>query len=472
MQSQMNPVIQDRLVQFLSKLTPGSARQLVLGLEREKLRGTVLPYETILSGLRPKLSQAGEAGPRVGDAFRYFCMPFEDMLIDEERGVKQQGRICRSSIQPVWTWLGRDLLPDALKDLSARISGHVLAGDQVELDAAVSVLHASASAAILKALQDARRDPAKHRALKSTLGGEAAMDDAREIAEALSVAPFLLNLQTSLPKPIAEFDEDMVYLARDVFKKVSGTHRDGAIYIALTVMGRLSQPWQILRLAKKLVRQSNDMLVSQTELGVLGEILLADLEAIATKYSSQRPGTHDLDMMLEETSWFGRASKGFSTELDLRRMGEWGQRLLAARGRMSAAVSDEMARFEHSLAAALPLQKVGMYGRSGPRRPDLTAVPQAAPVQSMARNLRFLNAVTVVAESIGLQSHCKAVRGEIDEYLLVYSDGLIEDMRLMGGAERRNAHSFLEVVCLYLEILGSTEMGAILRRRGLVALQG
>jgi len=470
MQPQIDPTLKERLTQFLAKLTPGTAHKLVLGLEREKLRGTALPYDAILSGLRPKLG-ASEKRPGVANAFRMFCMPFEDLLEDELRSVKQQGRICRRSIQPVWNWLNHELLPDTVPDLSKRIDEHILAGNDVELEAAVSVLHASTSAAILKVLQEARRDPDRRRALENQLGGEAVLDNAREMAEVLAIASELRMVQFSLPKSIADFDNGMVYFARDVYKKVESKHRDSAIYVALTIMGRLEQPWQILRLAKKLARQSSDALVSQTELAVLGEILLAQIEGIAVRYSSQRPGTCDLDMMLKETSWFGRASKGFSTELDLRRIGEWGQRLLSARARMSTAVSDEIARFEHDLAAALPLHKIGMYGRSGPRRPDLTGAPQAVPIQTMARNLRFLSAVTAVAEGIGLQSHCTAVRGEIDEYLSIYSDGLIEDMRLLRGVERRNAQSFLEVVCLFLEIIGPIEMAGILRRRGVVAIK-
>ena len=471
MQPQIDPTLKDRLAQFFAKLTPGTARKLALGLAREKLRGTALPYDAILSGLRPKLVLAGEKRPGVADAFRQFCMPFEDLLENERRSVKQQGRICRTSIQPVWNWLTRELLPDAIPDLSKRIDEHALAGNEVELEAAVNVLHASTSAAILKALQAARRDPGKRRELEIQLGGEAVLDDAREMGEALAIAPALRMVQSSMPRRIADFEDDMVRFAHDVYKKVEIAHRDSAIYVALTIMGRLEQPWQILRLAKKLARQNSDALLSQTELAVLGETLLAQIEGIAARYSSQRPGTCDLDMMLKETSWFGRASKGFSTELDLRRMGEWGQRLLSARAGMSTAVSDEIARFEHDLAAALPLHKIGMYGRSGPRRPDLTGAPQTGPIQAMARNLRFLSAVTAVAEGIGLQSHCKAVRSEIDEYLSIYSDGLIEDMRLLRGAERRNAQSFLEVVCLFLEITGSIEMAGILRRRGAVAVQ-
>jgi hypothetical protein len=471
MQIQTDTTLKERLAQFLSKLSPLTARKLALGLEREKLRGTALPYEAIMSGLRPKLGASGEKRPGLGNAFRQFCIPFEDLLEDKTRRVKQQGRICRNSISPVWNWLSRDLLPDAVADLSARVTEHALTGDEVALEAAISVLHSSASAAIIKALNAARRDPQQRRALEQALGGEAVLEDAHEMAQALAIAPALRAVQASTPKPIAEFEEDLVYFTRDIYRQVLDSNSENAIYVPLSVMGRLSQPWQILRFVKKIARQNTDILLTETELAVLGEILFRQIEDIATRYAAQRAGEQNLNLMLQDVTWFARASKGIATEIDLRRVGEWGQRLLAARGRMSATVSDEISRFEHDLAAALPLHKIGMYGRSGPRRPDLTGAPQPQPIEAMAQALHFLAGISIVAESIGLQSHCKTVRAEIDDYLAVYSDGLIEDIRLLRGPERRNAQSFLEVACLFYEIIGPFEMGGILRRRGVVAAQ-
>ena len=149
--------IRQKLATYLAQLPPPAVLKLASGLEREKLRGTTgLPYEMILSGLRPLLASLRGARPGKPDPLRQFCRPFEDLLIDGDDDGRRQGSIARGTVMRVWAWLEEELLPDALPDLTRRIIDHTLKGDSVALEAAVSVLHASAAQAILTATDAAR----------------------------------------------------------------------------------------------------------------------------------------------------------------------------------------------------------------------------------------------------------------------------------------------------------------------------
>jgi len=64
--------------------------------------------------------------------------------------------------------------------MKRRIVDHTLKGDRAALDATVSVMHASAAAAILSAIEDARRDAARRKQAEAQLGGESGFEDARE----------------------------------------------------------------------------------------------------------------------------------------------------------------------------------------------------------------------------------------------------------------------------------------------------
>ncbi len=473
MNSKPDVTLSQRLSEYLSQLPPRMVVKLATGLERERMRGTQgLPYDEIFSGLRPILARM--TGPRPGksDPVRQFCQPFEDLLVDEQDRYQTEGQIHRVTIMRVWKWLEEELLPDAMPDLARRITDYTLDGDIASLNASVSVLHASASAAIRSALLEARKDVAMKRRLEMRLGGERGLEDASEIASVLEIAPFMLKLQQNLPRVIDDFNDEMISDVRDLYEEASETDPDSAIYIPFAVMRRLRDSWQILRLARRIAHQRNDMLISRSELAVLGEMHLAELEDITNTAETLRPGHVNLVDLLARIDRFVKVSKGFTSEIDIRRHGEWGQRVLNARARLSTVVSQEISRFEHELARALPVQQVGAYGRGGPIRPDVARQPDPARVERVMNCLKFLKGCLTLTELIGAQSHCKTVLQQILSYLATYEDRLLEEIRNTRGQERANAQTYLDVVVGFREKLGATEEANVLRRRGLVAAQG
>lgn len=471
MKTEPQASIRQKLASYLAQLPPPAVLKLASGLEREKLRGTAgLPYEIILSGLRPLLASfAGSARPGMPDALRQFCRPFEDLLVDSEPGYRRHGLISRSSVMSVWNWLEEELLPDALPDLKRRVVDHTLKGDTAALEAAVSVMHASTAAAIVAAVDEARSDAAKRKQAEKRLGGENGFDDAREIAAVLSIAPAMMKLQGELPRSIANFDDETVLIVKDIYEEVSETSPAEALYIAFAVMNRLEEPSQILRFVRKVAHQRNDMVISRSELAVFGEVLLAEMEDIARRTDILRPGHSDLDRLLADIRRFAQLSKGFTAEIDLRRNGEWGQRLLAARGRISASISQEMSRFETELVRALPFHQIGQYGRGGPMKPDLAKGPDHARAARMTACLRFAAGIAPICESVGAQSHCRSIRQQIETYLSAYEDRLLEELRTAKGTAREHAESFLEIAAGFHEALGEEKQADVLRRRGQVA---
>lgn len=462
--------LRQRLASYLAQLPPPTALKLASGIERERLRGTAgLPYEMILSGLRPLLASFRGQRPGAPDALRQFCRPFEDLLVDEGRDDRRQGRISRASVMRVWSWLENDLLPDALPDMKRRIVDHTLKGDRPALEATVSVMHASAATAIATAIEEARRDAEKRQRAELQLGGERGFENAREIAAVLSIAPAMLALQSMLPKTIENFDEAMQASVKELYDETVEATPSNALYIPFAVMSRLAEPSQILRFVRKVAHQRNDMVISRCDLAVFGEMLLADMEKIAREADATRPGHADLDRLLEDVRRFARLSRGFTAEIDLRRNGEWGQRLLAARARISAAISQEMARFETELVRALPFHQIGQYGRGGPMKPDLSRAPDRARSARMAACLRFIEGVTPICEPLGAQSHSRSVRHQVESYLASYEDRLLEEIRVASGAARDHAEQFLEFAASFHEALGENTQAAVLRRRAQVA---
>lgn len=473
MMTEQQASIRQKLASYLAQLPQPAVLKLASGLERERLRGNSgLPYDMILSGLRPLLASFKGKRPGMPDALRQFCRPFEDLLVDEDEDGVRQGRISRASVMRVWSWLEDELMPDALPDLKKRIADHTLKGDEIALEAAVSVMHASAAAAIRAAISSARQDSSKRSQAEKRLGGESGFEDACEIASVLAVAPAMLRLQAALPKHIDDFDDAMVATMKEIYEEVEETAPEEALYLPFAAMGRLKEPSQILRFVRKVAHQRNDKVISRCELAVFGEQLLSDMEGIAHSAETLRPGHTDLDALLEDVRRFAHLSRGFTAEIDLRRNGEWGQRLLAARARLSAAISQEMSRFETELVRALPFHQFGQYGRGGPMRPDLAKAPDGARIEKVKACLRFVNGVMPICEPLGAQSHCRSIRQQIETYLASYEDRLLEELRVATGTARGNAEEFVEASARLHEALGEDRQAEILRRRGQVAAQG
>src|SRR5215212_390380 len=107
---------------FLGQLPDHVASRLAKAVEVDRLiGGTALPHDEILRALRPQLKGSGSRTRRVPTPQRLFCRPFEDLLISGERKTKQKGRIARSSVDPIWQWLARDLMRERHRRLSSSL---------------------------------------------------------------------------------------------------------------------------------------------------------------------------------------------------------------------------------------------------------------------------------------------------------------------------------------------------------------
>tara|TARA_R110000868_G_scaffold12110_5_gene58696 strand:- start:16898 stop:18322 length:1425 start_codon:yes stop_codon:yes gene_type:complete len=472
MEAKPNPAIAERLSALLSRLAPSTARKLASGLERQRLQGTDgLPYDLILSSLRPVLERAKGPRPGLPDPLRQFCGPFEDLLVNRRDPARHMRQIARSSIDPVWIWLSTELLPDALTDITARVVEHTLDNDEAALSGSIAVLHASCSAALLGAIEETRHDVALRRKVERQLGGDNVLEDARTMGEALAVAPFMLRLRADLPKHIGDFDDHNVAHVSELYEEAREVLPEYAVYVPLAAMNRLAAPWQILRLARKVAGFGNEAAVSRSGLVELGEIFLGEMEEIAGGFEKLRPGKSNLTHMTQDVTRFAEISHGFIGEIDIRRVSDWGHRILAARAKLSAAITEEMSRFQQDLGKALPLHQVGTYGKNGPRRPDVTHGPDNERVARAISELQFIAGIAPSAESIGVQAHSRTITQQIETYLVAYEDGLIEEIRRSKDDERDNALVFLDIVIDLRETMGETAAAETLRRRGRVAAQ-
>src|ERR1700744_1866427 len=149
----------ERLREYLRSLTPAARSMLVQELERSMARGEeTAGNELILQELRRTLHADAEPVPRMGDVDRLFFAPLEPFLVEARADHKRVGRLARMSLDPIWAWLARDLIPAEAKALGEDIARALAAGDRGKCDQVVHALQDRAVVRMCETIVATRND--------------------------------------------------------------------------------------------------------------------------------------------------------------------------------------------------------------------------------------------------------------------------------------------------------------------------
>jgi len=463
------PAKEHELKRFLASLPPDKATTLAVAVERGRLAGqSALPVDLILDGLRPTLRRV--QARRIPTPQRLLCEPIQDFLIDDPRDYKQPGRIVRSSIRVLWRWLAKDAMRVGLADLESQIARAILTREtklQAEL---VTRLQSEVVAIVRSASERAVEGSTERRVLATKFGGEDALLDIEEIALLLGGAYDLAPLRAHLPKRIDMLTDQHTSFVRDVYDQLASRRPELCPYVGLMVLARLKRPWEALRLAGVMSRRTNEILFSQTDMGVVGDILLADMENLALDIASVRPEMIDPDPLLSKLERFVQMSGGLVREIGVRRDGKWGQRLIKIRGVASDAMDALIARAPREITAALPIQRLGAFGGRGPRRPDLAREPDTSRVERALLWGKLLAGATPYAGGGAFYAAHKDAFEEVSQYLRSYADSLVAELKTLDFEKRPRAQAYLA----HAETLSDTVLGVeetdLIRRRAAAAL--
>lgn len=447
---------------FLHQLPENVATRLAKAVEVDRLIGGELPHEEILRALRPQLRVPPKA-PRMPTPQRFFCNPFEDLLIDSERSIKQKGRIARSSIAPVWNWLAHDLMLQRHQELTEAIRKAIVAGREEEIQYKLADLWSESAAALKAALADEKRRnfAARH------LGGVAVAEDAAEIALVIGAAKIVCDLQKRLPRPIVNLSEDDIDYLRDLSDRLFASDPDFAPYVALIVMGRLQRPWEALRLAAAISRKSNDTVLSSTDMGIVGELLFSDLDTYASRIQSARPVDFDWQTLLANLAAFSDLSSGMVKELGIRRDGKWGQRLAKDRGAVAQIMEGLIERAPKEILAALPPYKLG----GAPKSQKPIDLSRPSDPERVARAMRYASLMMhsrPFSVAASFSAKLNEIVNETAIEMRTYAEDVVREFRITPREMRGHAEAHLAVTLNLCELVLGQEETDFLRRRARV----
>src|SRR5215470_3498666 len=197
----------ERLRRYLRKLPPGALTLLAVELERATARGDEIPGGAeLLEEVRGALRQSGQPATRAGDPTRAFFAALEPFLVNDDPAHKRPGRVARSVLTPIWSWICRDLVPVEARTYGAEAARAV--GDRVAYERLARSFRKCVVAEIETALAAAKIDERARRRLTGQIGTQHALDDARALLTILSAVDSFAQIQGRLPVQIRNLTDD------------------------------------------------------------------------------------------------------------------------------------------------------------------------------------------------------------------------------------------------------------------------
>jgi hypothetical protein len=455
----------ERLRQYLRQLSPGARALLIAELERTLLRGDEVPGgDLVLQEVRQAVRESGASAPRIGNPARLFFYRIEPFLVDDSSALKHQGRIARAALEPIWAWIGRDLLPAEAKTYAEEISGALLVGgDSATCDRLTCDFQDRVAERIQHVLAATASDEKKRRRLAAQIGTNTAIDDVRDLSAILQAREALALIGDRLPghvRNLADAQLDTVKAALDY----PATRWASILPYALVLaMSRLAAPWQLIRLAVKAAQSDDAARIAATPYATAVTIVLAEIERMVgeLKTDLKRGGGVPMTSLLKGIH---DSARGVRTELDLPVDSPWGRQLAAIRADISTVLKAEIESAPGRVRRLL---------RPRPAR-EIVAGTALDPsdVADTEALIQLLGACRNYASELAVSEMTTRVYGELQQYLDTGTKTLLEGLRSAGAADRPFRQSQVDAAVRFCGIVFGQEYASLLTKAAEVAAHG
>jgi hypothetical protein len=213
----------------------------------------------------------------------------------------------------------------------------------------------------------------------------------------------------------------------------------------------------------QICRQHNDTLISQTDMGLVGEILFQRMETSRDAILTTRHPFFQPEILLDQVAHFTELSSALVKEIEVKRSGEWGQRLLKERSSTGTVMDGFMDRAMKEISAALPMRK-GTGGTA-----DFT---RAADDEKRDLALRYAKLVTGsrnFAAAGSFAAKQKTATEDISGYLRRYVEDTVRELRGTDPAKRAVAEKQFQFCVEMTAVMFSEKEAELLQRRGRAA---
>jgi hypothetical protein len=460
----------DRLREYLRTLKPGARSMLVQELERNLLRGEEgAGNELVLQELRRAIRADAQPVPRIGDAARMFFTPLEPFLIDARADHKRVGRIARVSLEPIWSWIGRDLIPAEAKALGDDIDRALHADDRAKAEQLIRALHDRAVLRMKETIAGAETDEKVRRRLAVQVGTPRAIEDITTVMAVLSLRELLAELSRRLPIHLRTFERDQMdpvktnfdaVAAKAVGESVGSRKSDFFLCGLIMVMNRLAAPWQLVRLAARAAESDDTARIAETPYAVAVTIVLGETESMVGELRSELKSGRPVASILKGIH---DAARDLRSEMNLAVDSVWSRQLAAIRADVSSLLKTEI--------EATP----GSVRRLLRPRPAKDIAPgsllDSIDVNEAEMRVEFVGACRQYANELAVNEATMRAHSELTLYLETGTKVLLDSLRHAGDADRPFRQSQVEAAIRFCRRVFGAEYAGLLAKAAEVAVQ-
>ena len=452
----------ERLRHFLRELSPG-ARSLLIGeLERSVLRGDdVSGADLVLQELRRIVRDQRHGGPRIETSARLLFKPLEPFLVDDRADHRHPGRIARSSLEALWNWVRRDLLPDDADMLADEVGEAMLAGDQGKSEHLARMFQDRVAAAIDANFGAATEDGKVRRRILQQIGTPRAGEELAALRCALKGRDVLAALASRLPLQIGNLASAQLEECRQLIEGAAARDGELFLYALLTVMNRMTAPWQLIRLGVKAAGSDTAARVAQTNYAVAVNIVLAEQERMLAElredlHSGQGVAVGALLKTIHDSA------RGLRTELELPVDSTWGRALAAQRAQISDLLRTEIESMPSRVRRLLRPRP------SNEIRPHSVLDPnEVAEVEAL---VEFVGICRYFAGELAINEMTQRALSELRQYLDNGTQALLEGLRHADEADRSFRQSQVDAAVRFCAKIFGREYAALLGKAAEVAV--
>lgn len=452
----------ERLTEYLAQLPPQSQALLMREFERALERGQDTAVATLVLDQLRKIVRKTEADeappPRTDDLSRLLFQVLEPFLV--EAGVPiRVGQIRRSSLQPIWQWLGRDGAPDKISEFEAALS-RIPADNAGQVEVLAQKLQTVAADAILELTGPGGGD--KSRAM-ARVGPPNVIEDLYSIGAVLQVREAIATLNEKLPRFLRAFGEPQIASVTSALN-IPALQTPQMLPFALSmVVQRMTAPWQIIRLAIKIAASDDEIRVAATPYGAAVTIALHDLSCVAAILRMDIKRGH-FDNVAGNLKTLHDGVRGLRTELDLRNDSAWGKQLTSIRADISNALQSEI--------DSVP----GRVRRILRQRPEKDIPPGAridsTEVEEAVALIDFVATCRNYASELAINEVTLRTYSDLQQYVERSTEQLVQSLRAADHKVRTYRQQQVQAAIRFCEVLFGDDYASLMSRAAENALTG
>ncbi|MBR0717674.1 hypothetical protein [Bradyrhizobium liaoningense] len=450
----------ERLRDYLAQLPPQAQALLMREFERALERGQDTAVATLVLDQLRRIVRAAEPDDdtpaRSGDPARVLFQPLEPFLVDAGIPIRV-GQIRRSSLPPIWQWLGRDGAPEQVREFE-RALGRL--SDEGQVEALARKMQGVAADAIYQLTGPGGGD--KSRAL-ARVGPPNVIEDLYSIGAVLQLREAVETLNGRLPRFLRAFGDSQIASVTAALN-VPALQTPQMLPFALTmVIARMTAPWQIIRLAIKMAASDDEIRVAATPFGVAVTIALHDLSCLAAMLRMDIKRGR-FDNIGENLKALHDGVRGLRTELDLRNDSAWGKQLTSIRADISNALQSEI--------DSVP----GRVRRILRQRAEKDIPPGAridsTEVEETVALIDFVATCRNYASELAINEVTLRTYSDLQQYVERSTESLVQSLRAADLKVRTYRQQQMQAAIRFCEVLFGDDYASLMSRAAENALTG